>query len=194
MMLPPAPVKEVLVATDFSDEADGALRFGAAYARATGARLHVFHVLSSAEVEVARLLADATAEVGAGVAVTVASAYGDPGTEILRYAGAHAIDLIVVGTHGRTGFSRVILGSVADRVLRGARCPVLVIPSRALAPAAAAPAAREAGADGDVLAPPMRTCLVCAQPTPDLVCAGCRAGIRAEALERKQREERAGHR
>lgn len=51
---------------------------------------------------------------------------GDPAAEIIRYAAAANIDLIVMGTHGRTGLERLLLGSVAEKVLRGAPCSVLV--------------------------------------------------------------------
>ena len=174
--------REILIATDFSDEAEGALRVAIDQARRFGARLHVLHVLAGSDVEVIRLLANATALAGPDVAVRVASTPGDPAREILRYARDHAIDLIVVGTHGRGGWSRVLLGSVADRVLRGATCPVLAVPARALA---RAPDVEEKPA-------PARPCLVCAQPSADLICEACRARIRGEALEHKQREERAG--
>ena len=180
-------VREILVATDFSDDADRAVRVALDYARRFKARVHLVHVLSGLEVEVERPLADAAAIAGPDVQVRVANTRGDPAEEILRYARGHAIDLIVVGTHGRTGFSRAILGSVAERVVRGSVCPVLVIPSRALAGAPAVDAAEDADA-----APTVRTCFVCARPSPDLICEACRARIRGEALERKQREERAG--
>jgi nucleotide-binding universal stress UspA family protein len=52
---------------------------------------------------------------------------GDPATEIVRYAGDAGIDLIVMGTHGRTGVERLVLGSVAEKVLRDAPCSVLVV-------------------------------------------------------------------
>jgi nucleotide-binding universal stress UspA family protein len=52
---------------------------------------------------------------------------GDPATEIVRYARDAAMDLIVMGTHGRTGAEREVLGSVAERVLRDASCSVLVV-------------------------------------------------------------------
>ncbi len=55
---------------------------------------------------------------------------GEPVDTILRVADDHAVDLIVLGTHGRGGFERMILGSVTEKVLRKARCPVLTVPKR----------------------------------------------------------------
>ena len=52
---------------------------------------------------------------------------GPPATEIVRYAREHGIDLIVVGTHGRGPIRRAFVGSVAERVLREAACPVLIV-------------------------------------------------------------------
>jgi nucleotide-binding universal stress UspA family protein len=52
---------------------------------------------------------------------------GDPATEIVRYAGEAGFDLIVMGTHGRTGLDRLLMGSVAEKVLRDAPCSVLVV-------------------------------------------------------------------
>ncbi len=58
--------------------------------------------------------------------------YGNPVEEIVQYAEKHQIDLLVIGTHGRTGFRRILLGSVAERVVRAAPCPVLTVRDRAL--------------------------------------------------------------
>ena len=185
----PAPVRQILIATDFSDEADGALRLAVEYARHFGARLHLFHVYSADEVEVTRLLADAAQLAKPDVAVTVSSAGGDPADEILRYALTQGVDLIVMSSHGRSGVSRLLLGSVADRVLRHAMCPVLVVPARAVAHEAALV---QAGAVAHGTSAPQRPCLVCATPSRDLICSGCRARIRGEALEHKRREERPG--
>ena len=55
--------------------------------------------------------------------------YGDPATVILDVAKEHTIDLIVLGTHGRSGLSRLLLGSVAETVLRNATCNVLLVSS-----------------------------------------------------------------
>ena len=121
-------VREVLVATDFSEQAEAAVALAATYARRFGARVHVLHVLAPGDTDVTQLLADAAASVGPDVPVVVASEAGEPGDVIVRHAKRHAIDLIVVGTHGRRGMSRVLLGSVANRVLQTAPCPVLAVP------------------------------------------------------------------
>lgn len=182
------PARQILVATDFSDSAEAALGVAVRYARELHARLHLLHVFWAGEVEVTQLLADAAAQAGPDVPVTVSGAGGDPAEEILRYATRHPIDLIVVGTHGRTGVSRALLGSVAERVMRGARCPVLVVPATdgrvTPVPPGVAPATEETA--------PARRCVVCAKPSGDLICEPCRARIRGEALEHKRHEERPG--
>jgi nucleotide-binding universal stress UspA family protein len=71
-----------------------------------------------------RTLLSARAFVGPTV---VTSVRGDAGHEILKYAADHQIDLIVCGTHGRTGWEHVMMGSVAERLVRLAVCPVLTV-------------------------------------------------------------------
>jgi nucleotide-binding universal stress UspA family protein len=162
----PGDVRHILVATDFSETAGAAVRVAHAYARAFGARLHVFHVAWPDERGLTQLFAELVAELGTEVPVVVASYRGDAADEIVRYASGHGIDLIVLGTHGRTGVSRLLMGSVADRVIRTAPCPVLSVPPTG--------AHREAAR---VLHP----CVVCQTPSRDLVCEPCRARIRGQA-------------
>jgi nucleotide-binding universal stress UspA family protein len=76
----------------------------------------------------------------AGVAARFLIWHGDPGESIAAAADAEQCDLIVVGTHGRTGFQRSLAGSVSDYVIRNAQCPVLVV--RPSAPRALQPAPR----------------------------------------------------
>ncbi|MBI3636756.1 MAG: universal stress protein [Candidatus Rokubacteria bacterium] len=177
----PAPPRQILVATDFSDGAEAAVRVAHAYAEALGARLHVLHVAWPEEIDVTGLFAHLRQALGDRVVVTVASLPGDAAEQIVRYAQLHRIDLVVVGTHGRSGFSRILLGSVAERVARTAPCPVLTVPPLA-------PAVREEAP----IVPPAHRCIVCATVSPDLICEACRARIRGEALYAKQRDERAG--
>jgi nucleotide-binding universal stress UspA family protein len=185
------PARQILVATDFSDSAEAALGVAVRYARELHARLHLLHVFWEGEVEVTQLLADAAAQAGPDVPVIVSGAGGDPAEEILRYATRHPIDLIVVGTHGRTGVSRALLGSVAERVMRGARCPVLVVPAPA-GPATPVPSGLRPAVEETASSAPARLCVVCAKPSGDLICEPCRARIRGEALEHKRHEERPG--
>src|SRR5947208_3358542 len=65
--------------------------------------------------------------VDAHIAVQHVFLEGDAATEILRYAEDAGIDLIVMGTHGRTGLERLLMGSVTEQVMRGAKCSVLVV-------------------------------------------------------------------
>jgi hypothetical protein len=94
--------------------------------------------------------------------------------------------MIVVGAHGRTGLSRVLLGSVAEAVMRRAPCPVLVVPAGRSLERTNAPGP---DVDGDLQA---QRCVVCANPAAEQICEPCRARIRREALERKLEDERAG--
>lgn len=185
-----SPVRHILAATDFSASAEAALALALQYARAARAGLHVLYVFAPREINVTQLVAAAVAKAEPDVPVRVAATGGDPAQEILRYAATHSIDLIVVGTHGRTGVSRLLLGSVAETVLRGARCPVLVVPAAAVETAADASPSQAAAEGAEAPAP--RRCVVCTSPTSDVICASCRARIRGEALEHKRREERAG--
>ncbi|MDA1000148.1 MAG: universal stress protein [bacterium] len=63
---------------------------------------------------------------------------GDPASDIVQFAGAGEFDLIVMGTHGRNGVSRMVIGSVAEKVIRTAPCPVFVIREKKPAPEGAA--------------------------------------------------------
>lgn len=175
------PVREILVATDFSETSDAAVRVAHAYARAFGSRLHVFHVTWPEERAVTSMFARVLDELGRTVPVIMASHSGDAAVEIVRHAKECGADLIVVGTHGQTGFTRKLLGSVAERVTRTAPCPVLTVPPTSLAVEEPRPAL-----------PVAHRCLVCARESQDLICEPCRAHIRGEALEAKHREERAG--
>jgi len=144
-------IKNVLVATDFSECSDAALRYARALSGQFGARLHVLHaielvgavdvagigVFSPATPEfIDELESDARGRLNrlleptdkdALKAQTVVTTGGTPPQAIVDYAKEEDIDLIVVGTHGRRGLSHFLLGSVAERVLRQAPCPVLTV-------------------------------------------------------------------
>src|SRR5689334_22530096 len=125
-------VREILFPTDYSDISLNAGRTAAQLARRTGARLHVVHVVPPVtDPGPADPLPKAIAGFGSGLDVVTAVVPGLPAREIVRYARRHAIDVIVMGTHGRTGMSRALLGSVAEAVVRRAPCRVLTVPDAA---------------------------------------------------------------
>ena len=139
----------ILVPMDFSEPSDAALKYARRVATRFGGSLHLLHVaedpyrpLYSAEVYVPvmeglreeiltdalkrlknRLRSSDLRELGA----TAEAIIGLPARSIVEYAGAHNIDLIVMGTHGRGGMSHLLMGSVAERVVRTAGCPVLTV-------------------------------------------------------------------
>ena len=182
-------MKEILVPTDFSAVSEAAVKVATAMARETGARLHLVHVVPPATdpslgseqlTRFGRLF-------GQGLVVEIALLSGRAAREIAKYARDKSIDLIVISTHGRTGVSRALLGSVAEAVVRLSPCFVLTVP---VTLGAAGTEATPAG--GAPLF--VSRCIVCATETADLVCETCRTRIRAEALEHKVSAERPGHR
>jgi nucleotide-binding universal stress UspA family protein len=143
-------LKQVLVATDFSEPSEAAFVYGRALARQFGATLHVVHVvdqlaarvmgLHDAVTQLGHLQMEAEAaartrldlllseedrtQLGATATVLTSTSASD---SILGYARDSGVDLIVVGTHGRGGVARLVMGSVAERVVRSAPCPVLTV-------------------------------------------------------------------
>ena len=134
-------MKRILVPIDFEDASEAALVYGRNLAKAFGAHLHVLHVMenqflrptfrSSAAVETGianrvgeRLTPEDRATLRAVTAVRVSD---EPADEIVQYADQEDIDLIVMGTHGRVRVAHLLMGSVAEQVVRTARCPVMTI-------------------------------------------------------------------
>jgi general secretion pathway protein E len=129
-------VKRILVPTDFSPFSSAAISRAGDLAMAFGAQLHLLHVVPAKgpEPEADRLL-HARQQLGQEISphlvvelsVEQAAVAGTPHREVCRYAQEHDINLIVMGTHGRSGLAHVAMGSVAEKVLRGASCPVLIV-------------------------------------------------------------------
>ncbi len=142
-------LKTILVPTDFSEASESALSYGKAMAGAFGSALHLVHVMEdllahawAAEVYVAsmpqlrdeiekesrqRLAAMLTDEERRQYRIETALLAGNPFVEIVRYAKAQDVDLIVMGTHGRGPIAHMLLGSVAEKVVRKSPCPVLTV-------------------------------------------------------------------
>jgi nucleotide-binding universal stress UspA family protein len=123
-------IRTLVFPTDFSDCSRHVGTRAADVARHFRARVHVVHVDEPvAPPTPAARLAGAAADLGPDVDVTTAMTSGVPAHAICDYAQRIGADLIVMGTHGRTGVSRAVLGSVAEAVVRHARCPVMTIPT-----------------------------------------------------------------
>ena len=139
----------ILVPTDLSKHSTNALNYAVAFAEKFGAELHLLHVVQ----DLSMLLPDPviagppvmppvdqlTGAVRAALDRTIAEHHlghltvqahvreGTPFYEIVRFAAEKDIDLIVMGTHGRSGLAHVLLGSVTEKVVRKAPCPVLTV-------------------------------------------------------------------
>lgn len=143
-------LKRILVTTDFSEFSEPAVVYGCAMAEKFDSELHLLHVCPDA----AMLIPDVNGLGAAGLidqaqAIEKSAAtqlqkmppenypkgstiiretkIGSPFYEIIQYAKEHDIDLIVIGTHGRSGLVHLLMGSVAENVVRKAPCPVLTV-------------------------------------------------------------------
>lgn len=142
-------MKKILVAVDFSPAADAAVRQGLDLARAFNAQLlllHVLHVPAEApgfysSRKLGRKLFRNMEEAATGMMAQFVDRHfkkakkkpttqilpGLPGDEIVRQAQKEKVDLVVIGTRGHSGLKRLLLGSVADHVIRACSCPVLSV-------------------------------------------------------------------
>jgi nucleotide-binding universal stress UspA family protein len=143
-------LKKILVATDFSEPSDAALAYGRELARTFDASLTVLHIVdniltraygtdgvvladpelqreieTSAQRQVDGVLFDEDRKMLGAVGLVITS--NSPSAAIVTYARDAAVDLIVIGTHGRGAIAQLLMGSVAERVVRIAPCPVLTV-------------------------------------------------------------------
>jgi nucleotide-binding universal stress UspA family protein len=144
------PLKRILAPTDFSEHSNHALRSAAEMARQFEAKLLLLHVMSNEALEsiskahvpphpVDRVYEDLTQEIHEqylrhvppeirkAIETEILVLPGVPFLEIIRVARLKGVDLIVMATHGRTGLSHALMGSVTEKVVRKASCPVLSI-------------------------------------------------------------------
>lgn len=145
-------IQRLLVPVDFSGFSDGAVKFAAAMAANFNAEMIIFHAISEDEVEkiaesrvprypIDMIYADMETELAThvgklvapseleGLRVRYAVSSGTAAREIVEAAKLHKVDLIVMATHGRTGLSHVLMGSIAEQVMRLAECPVVTMKS-----------------------------------------------------------------
>jgi nucleotide-binding universal stress UspA family protein len=139
-------IKRIVVGTDFSDAAEHALDYAIELAKKLGGEIvlvHAYELPTYAFPEGAVIHAELVDRIGkvsedalnsavrerakSGVPIKPAIRTGNAWREVLAVAEEEKADLVVIGTHGRRGIARVIMGSVAERVVRMATCPVLTV-------------------------------------------------------------------
>jgi nucleotide-binding universal stress UspA family protein len=141
-------LKNILVATDFSEPSTVAMAYGRNFARSYGATLHVLHVVEDVTMRYSPEIAFAIPDLQKDFekasrrdldalitaddkqtlkVIPVVETHLSVAGGIADYARANAIDLIIVGTHGRGAVKQFLMGSVAERVVRTAPCPVLAV-------------------------------------------------------------------
>jgi universal stress protein A len=143
--------KKILFCTDFSENSRPALEYALDYAKTFGAELMILHIINSSQIgypsleegvpvdirsaldsiqhSVSKALDLISKECSGVTAVSTHSRVGSPAYEIVRFADEASAGLIVMGTHGWTGFKHLIMGSTAENVVRTADCPVLTVRS-----------------------------------------------------------------
>lgn len=140
-------IQKIVCAVDFSEASDEAIAYAVGLARELGAELHVVHayqipmlalpdgaVLPSPEwtadasQKLQKGLADLRETYGEGVSIQTHLREGMPHTEVAALCSEIGADLLVIGTHGRTGLSHLLLGSVAGRIVRTSDIPVITVP------------------------------------------------------------------
>lgn len=141
-------LQRILLPTDFSNYSAAATKYACELAAKFGAELHLLHTLEihlastpnfGLGLDLPKYVSESKAAVekslagvvdpkwAAGRTVVKAMVEGSPKSEIVAYARKHHIDLIVLATHGRSGLAHVLMGSVAESVVRTAPCPVLTV-------------------------------------------------------------------
>ncbi len=132
-------VRNVLLATDFSRCSERALRYALSIAQRHSSKLYLFHAVPATRGHIDDTYDSAWNEAGSwhthlrkqeelhGVEEEMIVSKGDTWETMASFIQDKSIDLVVVGTHGRTGFRKLVLGSVAETIFRHARCPVLTV-------------------------------------------------------------------
>ena len=145
-------IRAIMVPTEFSEHSKESVRYACGLAERLGSELHMVHILSEIlptgpdpllmpvmppeyyeeNEKRAKETLDHLLEPAWGMPRSVVRGvrWGSPVEVVVAYAMEHRIELIVISTHGRTGLSHVLLGSVAERIIREAPCPVLTIRDR----------------------------------------------------------------
>lgn len=208
-------VKRILIPTDFSDCSEAAVGYAISLAQVFQAQVFLLHVMEplvygldfslthpGVPPHLRQKLVEAMQQrvdrmKGLGIEAEGHFVTGTPFMEIIKAAQKQEVDLIIMGTHGRTGLAHILLGSTAERVIQRAHWPVLTVKAeRPLSQSLEKEGHLQKQASSvreDVRAAEGATCChLCAKPSQDIICEACKIRVQAEAFEKKQRVEKEG--
>ncbi|MDH3443673.1 MAG: universal stress protein [Deltaproteobacteria bacterium] len=136
-----AMIKKILAPTDFSDISAKGVRYACQLAKEVGAELIIMNIVTLDESNLVNrremeqhkqlldeFLKDKVTDAGSGLNIRKVVEPGQPDATVVHWAENENIDLMVMSSHGRSGLSRVLMGSVTEQILRRSPCPVLVVP------------------------------------------------------------------
>lgn len=196
--------RTIMVPTDFSECSLRAMRYALALAGVFSARVIALHVMERSAygmdvppndgqsdpdvtLRVAELMEDWIQRViRHGIEVEWHIEIGVPVEEIRSAIERHHVDLVVMGTHGRTGLAHAWLGSVAERVVQRSPCPVLTLKASSTPPEPGRMTPRE------FTAPRPTVCHLCGKASIETICDSCKIRVQAEAVANKLRVEKEG--
>ncbi len=136
-----AMIKKILAPTDFSDISAKGVGYACQLAKEVGAELIILNIVTLDESNLVNrremeqhkqlldeFLKEKVADAGSGLNIRKVVEPGQPDATVVHWAENENVDLMVMSSHGRSGLSRVLMGSVTEQILRRSPCPVLVVP------------------------------------------------------------------
>jgi nucleotide-binding universal stress UspA family protein len=205
-----ASIKTILVPTDFSDCSQEAMDYATSLAQGFHARIIFLHVMEppvygldftltpyEVPAEMKQKLKDSikrSVEETKKLNVDAEGYFvlGVPYAEIVKAAKKHEADLIVMGTHGRTGLSHFWIGSTAERVIQNAGCPVLTVKETTKQTLLEIEEQARSVLKDLPIDRSATFCHMCGQPSKDIICEACKIRVQAEAVGKKRRIEKEG--
>jgi nucleotide-binding universal stress UspA family protein len=208
-------VEKIILPFDFSECSRQALNYAISFAKQFNAKILLLHVMALSPYVPEIAISIESDQVGLkkkldekvrgevlkiqeqGIETEGFCIIGEPHTEIIEFAVKEHADMIIMGTHGRTGLTHILLGSTAERVIERAPCPVLTLKLGNIAGPKFTTKMAVLAQPEPVRIPQqalksLGTCHVCSEPAEDIICDSCKAHIQAEAFEQKTKIEKAG--
>jgi universal stress protein A len=208
-------VEKIILPFDFSECSQQALNYAISFARNFNSKILLLHVMALSPYVPEIAISMESDQVGLkkkldekvrsevlkikeqGIEAEGFCVIGEPHSEIIEFTEKEDADMIIMGTHGRTGLTHILLGSTAERVIERAPCPVLTLKLERTAVQKSKPRTATLTQPEPVRIPQqalrsLGTCHVCSEPSEDIICTSCKAHIQAEAFEQKTKIEKAG--